>query len=126
MTMFDMVSEFHRTYGQEAPEKTRVLPANVLELRISLIMEELREYQAAAFDGDIDNIAKELADLVYVVIGTAVAHGIVRFDDVFAEVHRSNMSKLDDDGRPILREDGKVLKGPNYSPADIRSLLELP
>ena len=126
MTMFDMVTEFHRTYGQEAPTEVRVLPSDTMDLRVSLIVEELREYREAAADGDVEGIAKELADLLYVVIGTAVAHGIVRFDDVFAEVHRSNMSKLDDDGRPIFREDGKVLKGPNYSPADVRSLLGLP
>jgi len=72
---------------------------------------------------NVVNLAKELADLLYVVYGTAAAYGIP-IDDVYREVHRSNMSKLGPDGKPIYREDGKVLKGPNYTPADIQKVLD--
>lgn len=83
------------------------------EFRLSLIDEEYGELVEALQWGDLRFIAKEAADLVYVVVGTCVAFGIP-FDEVFDAVHRSNMSKLDDDGKPYLREDGKVMKGPNY------------
>ena len=69
------------------------------------------------------NVAKELADLLYVVYGTAAAYGIP-IDDVYREVHKSNMSKLGEDGKPIYREDGKVLKGPNYKPADLNKFFK--
>jgi len=94
-----------------------------LKLRLRLIEEEFREVQDELLDaingqGDMLRLAKELADLKYVVYGTEVLLDIPS-DAVFREVHRSNMSKLGTDGKPVRREDGKVLKGPNYSPADL-------
>jgi predicted HAD superfamily Cof-like phosphohydrolase len=116
---FAQVTEFHDAYGVSAPIKPIRLPDDILLLRCELIREEFQEYRQAAAVGDNAAIAKELADLAYVVIGTAVAHGLVQFANIFDEVHRSNMSKLDDSGKPIRREDSKVLKGPNYVPPDL-------
>lgn len=127
MTPFEMVREFHEAYGVDAPVAPTELAYKRQMLRFSLIEEELREYrEAVSVPDNLANVAKELADLLYVVLGTAVEHGMTRFDEVFAEVHRSNMSKLGLDGKPILREDGKVLKGPNYTLADIKHLLMQP
>jgi predicted HAD superfamily Cof-like phosphohydrolase len=107
------VLEFHRAVG--LPEATWT-PA-VDELRVELIREEAEEAAAAIRSGDQKHIAKELADVVYVAVGAAIVHGI-DLDLAVAEVHRSNMSKLVD-GAPVLRADGKVLKGPNYRPPDM-------
>lgn len=122
-TAVEKVTEFHLAYGQAAPDKAIPLPDDILMLRVRLIGEEFSEYREAAFRGDLVEIADALADLAYVVVGTAVAHGLVRFDEIFAEVHRSNMSKLGADGKPVLREDGKVLKGPGFSPPDLAPLI---
>jgi predicted HAD superfamily Cof-like phosphohydrolase len=117
---FKQVTEFRRAYGVAASVR---LPADVQALRNELIREEFAEYQRAAQNGDLVGIADALADLAYVVIGTAVAHGLTQFPEIF-EVHRSNMSQLGSDGRPIIREDGKVLKGDRYSPPDLAPLIE--
>jgi predicted HAD superfamily Cof-like phosphohydrolase len=112
------VREFMEAMGQtafdgSAPDDEK----RVTAFRIALIDEEYDELIEALNWGDRRFIAKELADLVYVVIGTAVALGIP-FDAVFDAVHKSNMSKLDDEGKPYLRADGKVEKGPNYKAPD--------
>jgi predicted HAD superfamily Cof-like phosphohydrolase len=86
-------------------------------------MEEVEEFARAADACDPVAIADALADTVYIAYGSAVTYGI-DLDAVLAEVHRSNMSKLDDDGHPVLREDGKVLKSPRYIPPYISSILE--
>ena len=92
------------------------------DLRKKLLAEEYTEYTTAEAEDDIVEIADALADLIYIACGTAVAYGIP-LDRVFAEVHRSNMSKLGENGRPIYRDDGKVLKGPTYSPPNIKTIL---
>lgn len=98
------------------------VPSMVKELRCALIEEEAAEFRAAVEDGDIVAVADAIADLLYVVYGAALTFGIpVR--EVFTEVHRSNMTKLGDDGLPSYREDGKVLKGPNFSPPDLLPVL---
>ena len=116
------VTEFHEAFGlmiNSAP----VLPdAATRDLRKKLLAEEYNEYTTAEEEDDIVEIADALADLIYIACGTAVAYGIP-LDRVFAEVHRSNMSKLGENGRPIYRDDGKVLKGPTYSPPDIKTIL---
>lgn len=117
--------DFHAAFGlamsdvplARVPEKTR-------KLRESLIEEEYKELQEALDAEDLEQICKESCDLLYVVIGLMVAYG-VPIDRCFDEVHRSNMSKLGPNGRPIYREDGKALKGPDYSPADLKKILEL-
>lgn len=124
MSVHQMLVEFHTTYGvpfRELP--TGRLPQDITELRESLIEEEFREYREAVEAQDVVEIADALADLVYVAYGAAVSFGI-NLDRVLAEVHRSNMSKLDADGKPIYREDGKVLKSDLFEPPRIASVLD--
>jgi phosphoribosyl-ATP pyrophosphohydrolase len=98
------------------------VPAEVKQLRCALIDEEAGEFRDAIEAGDIVAVADAIADLLYVVYGAALTFGIpVR--EVFADIHRSNMTKLDDDGRPVLRADGKVMKGRNYSPPNLLPIL---
>ncbi len=107
-----LVSDFMESFGQ----LPNTLPKDkLLYLRSRLIQEEYYEFVDAKTD--IDRL-DALADLLYVVYGAAHALGY-DIDGAFREVHRSNMSKLDSDGKPIYREDGKVMKGPNYTPPDL-------
>lgn len=92
------------------------------ELRISLLEEEVGELITAVHAHDLIGIADALADITYVVYGTALTYGI-DLDQVLGEVHRSNMSKLDHNGRPIIRADGKVLKSEHYSPPNVEAVL---
>jgi len=95
---------------------------DVRSVRADLLNEEHIEVQLALQDGDREAIAKELADLVYVAYGTALVYDI-DLDEALRAVHDSNLTKLDDNGKPVLREDGKVLKGPNYKPPDMKGAL---
>lgn len=109
----ELVNEFHNAFQVENSRVPTWLPYDVEALRMRLIAEEFEELDEALLDRDMVGVADALADLVYVVIGMADVMGI-DFDSVFREVHRSNMSKLGDDGLPVRREDGKVLKGPGF------------
>jgi predicted HAD superfamily Cof-like phosphohydrolase len=125
-----LVREFHLAFDQPAPDHPPLqIEDSMIRLRIKLIKEEYKEVMdelESLLKADNPDrvlevlrlLLKELADLRYVVDGTAVSLGLP-IDSAFAEVHASNMSKLGADGRPIRREDGKVLKGPNYRPADM-------
>ena len=121
-----MIVQFSQAFGTYFnTQLTSSIPDDVRDLRISLMQEELKEVVEAMQNEPIENIAKELSDLLYVTYGAAVAYGLQdKLADVFAEVHRSNMSKLDVNGKPIYREDGKVLKSELYTPADVKSVLE--
>lgn len=118
-TNYEKVREFHRAFGHALDRNMLNNPLDIsgyslAELRLRLIKEETEEVEFELFR--VDNkkrLAKELADLLYVVYGTAATYGIDA-DVVFNRVHESNMSKLGEDGKPIYRNDGKVLKGPNY------------
>ena len=123
-TNFERVKEFMKSFGQEVKSKPEWPNDETMELRIDLIEEELGELKDAIIDGDgtLVDVADALSDLLYVVYGAGHSFGI-NLDDCFAEVHRSNMSKLGEDGKPIYREDGKVLKGPNFSEPDLTSVL---
>lgn len=125
MSNYEMVREFHRVFGAELREAPRIGASDLWlkVLRERLIKEEFDEVLEAMDYNDVAHLAKELADLLYVVYGTAASFGIP-MDAVFAEVHRSNMSKAGEDGKPILRDDGKVLKGPNYFQADVQKILQ--
>jgi predicted HAD superfamily Cof-like phosphohydrolase len=112
------LEEFHRVF---VPKELGL--QKIREVRARLLEEEHRELQEALDCNNREQIAKELADLVYVCYGTALVYNI-DLDIACHIVHESNMSKLDDDGRPILREDGKVLKGPNYKPPDMEPALK--
>lgn len=125
MSNFDDVGVFMRTFGQTPRVSPRISDedAKLKALRIELIEEEFRRELIPAMEAnDIVGVADALTDILYVVYGAGHAFGI-NLDQTFAEVQRSNMSKLDVDGKPIFREDGKVLKGPNYSPPDLKAVL---
>ena len=113
-----MVLEFHEQFDIQVASRPTLLDDSTQQLRIRLIQEEFDELQEAMNAHDLPNIAKELADLLYVVYGTAVSCGI-DMEPVFNEVHRSNMSKVGGH----KREDGKWVKPATYSPADITSIL---
>lgn len=119
---FDDVREFHEVYNLAQGSVPALPDQDLRDLRFRLLKEEFEEYQEGERTNDIVEIADALADIIYIACGTAVAYGIP-LDRVFAEVHRSNMSKLGEDGKPIYREDGKVLKGPNYTPPDVKGIL---
>jgi len=139
-TNLRMVEEFHRTFDVTVNDVPTVLDRETAEFRKELIVEEFKETleELGYFFGRADcvdctcspngnteinltKLAKEMADLLYVVYGTAVTYGI-DLDAVFAEVHRSNMSKLTADGKVLRREDGKVLKSDQYRPADLSTV----
>lgn len=93
-------------------------------LRYNLMKEENEEYLAACKDGDLVEIADALGDMMYILFGTILKHGLQhKIEEVFDEIHRSNMSKLDENGEPIYREDGKVMKGELYFRPDIKKIL---
>ena len=94
-------------------------------LRFDLMKEENEEYLEAANNNDMVEVADALGDMLYILCGTIIEHGMQhKIDEVFSEIQNSNMSKLGDDGNPIYREDGKVLKGPNYFKPDIKGILD--
>jgi predicted HAD superfamily Cof-like phosphohydrolase len=94
-------------------------------LRFDLMKEENEEYLEAANNNDMVEVADALGDMLYILCGTIIEHGMQdKIETVFEEIQRSNMSKLGDDGQPIYREDGKVLKGPNYFKPNIKDILE--
>ncbi len=123
-TNLDKVREFHTAFGVTLDHKLdygnpKQEDLELIELRGKLIDEEYDEVCDAV---TAENLLKEFADLVYVIYGTAAAFGW-DLDTAFNRVHESNMSKLGDDGKPIYREDGKVLKGPNYKAPDLSDLV---
>lgn len=124
MSNFDKVKEFNRVFKSVYNDTPTTINGEHRVLKYKLMAEELREVKEAMDSGDLYEIAKELSDLLYVVYGAADAYGIP-IDDCFAEVHRSNMSKLDQDGNPIFRNDGKILKSVLYEPADIKKVFKL-
>tara|TARA_B100000035_G_scaffold65303_1_gene53052 strand:- start:1588 stop:1971 length:384 start_codon:yes stop_codon:yes gene_type:complete len=121
---FDKVRNFMQAFGQEVKRSPEFPTEETAKLRIELIVEELNELIDAKEDKDLIGIADALTDILYVTYGAGHAFGI-DLDECFREVQRSNMSKLGEDGKPIYREDGKVLKGPNYSEPDLKKTLQL-
>ena len=109
-------------FGQEVNCEPTLRDQDTQDLRIDLIQEELDELALGIDNNDIVEVADALTDLLYVVYGAGHAFGI-DLDECFTEVHESNMSKLGEDGRPIYREDGKVLKGPNYFVPNLEEIL---
>lgn len=116
---FERVRDFMTTFGQEVKTVPEFPSEDIQKLRDELIHEEFNEFLAA--DNLVD-VADALTDLLVVIYGAGHAYGI-NLDECFKEVHRSNMSKLGEDGKPIYREDGKVLKGPNYSEPNLEAVL---
>ena len=120
-TNANKVREFMEAFDQEVKKKPEWPDADTVNLRVDLIEEEYDELKQAvySYDGTITDVADALCDILYVVYGMAHSYGI-DIDECFREVHVSNMSKLGEDGKPIYREDGKVVKGPNYRPPDLK------
>lgn len=121
---YQLVKEFHQTFGHPVAQKPTLVGDDRQALRIELIREELFEFKEAVVAGDLVAIADALGDLDYVVNGAAIEYGI-DLPKVTAEIHRSNMTKLGPDGKPIYREDGKILKGKDYEPPQLEPLLGL-
>lgn len=113
-TNFEKARDFMRAFGQNVQSRASLQDKKTAELRYELIREELEELRAAIDSQDLLEIADALTDILYVTYGAGHAWGI-DLDTCYTEVHRSNMSKLGEDGKPIHREDGKVMKGPGYS-----------
>ncbi len=120
------VQEFHEAFGlgiQQSPVAN--LSMQKLKLRFDLMDEENKEYLEAAENNDLVEVADALGDMLYILCGTILEHGMqYKIEEVFNEIQRSNMSKLGADGTPIYREDGKVMKGPNYFKPNIESILK--
>lgn len=152
-TSFELVKEFHKTFGHLINKVPTQPEDKIIRLRLALILEEFIELFDACVgetslsslgyvhhlknlldelyngqlsikaDIDLVEVADALGDIKYVTDGAAICFGLP-FDAIFKEIHRSNMSKLGEDGKPIYREDGKVMKGPDFSPPDIKKILE--
>ncbi|HET6992712.1 MAG TPA: nucleoside triphosphate pyrophosphohydrolase family protein [Bacteroidia bacterium] len=120
------VEEFHEIFRiGNRYEPTGTVPEEEAMLRFNLLKEENEEYLEACKNGDLVEIADALGDLLYITFGTILRHGLQhKIEEVFDEIHRSNMSKLDENGKPIFREDGKVLKSALYFKPNIRNILE--
>jgi predicted HAD superfamily Cof-like phosphohydrolase len=122
----EKVKKFHEVFliGNETNPIADV-GEQTYQLRHRLMQEENEEYLQACKDGDMVEIADALGDLLYIWCGTVLKHGMQDvIGDIFDEIQRSNMSKLDKNGQPIFREDGKVMKGENYFKPNIKSILQ--
>jgi predicted HAD superfamily Cof-like phosphohydrolase len=120
------VKIFHETYGLGISNDMKAdLGKLKNELRFNLMKEENEEYLEAVENNDIVEIADALGDMLYILCGTILEHGLQhKIEEVFDEIQRSNMSKLGADGKPIYREDGKVMKGPNYFKPNFEAILK--
>ena len=120
------VTSFHHAYGLGIEHKPTVdIPDHVSKLRFNLMKEENEEYLNAAREGDLVEVGDALGDMLYILCGTIISHGFQdKIEAIFNEIQRSNMSKLGKDGNPIYRNDGKVMKGPNYFKPDIYKILK--
>ena len=123
MTNFGKVGHFMKTFGQEIKTKPGLSTEKINKLRVSLINEELEEFKEAIKNNDLKEVADALTDILYVTYGAGHAFGI-NLDKCFEEVQQSNMSKLNEDGKPIYNEAGKVMKGPKYFKPDLSKFLK--
>ncbi len=122
MSNFSKVGVFMKTFGQEVKDKPSFSTDKINKLRLDLIKEELSELTEAMNSKDLLEVADALTDILYVTYGAGHAFGI-NLDKCFEEVQKSNMSKLDDNGKPIYNEHGKVMKGPNYFKPDLTKFI---
>ena len=122
----DAVQLFHEAFNIGINHNPTVAVSNkIKELRFNLMKEENEEYLEAVKNNDIVEVADALGDMLYILCGTILTHGMQhKITEVFEEIQRSNMSKLGQDGNPIYREDGKVMKGPNYFKPNIKAILK--
>jgi predicted HAD superfamily Cof-like phosphohydrolase len=120
----ELVQEFSDAFGVETNVTPKLISQDDYLLRHDLQKEENDEYLAACLKGDITEIADALGDQLYILCGTILKHGLQdKIIDIFQEIHSSNMSKLGEDGKPILRSDGKILKGKDYFKPNIKKYL---
>ena len=122
MSNFEKVGKFMRTFGQNVKNKAEFPDEKIINLRYNLIVEELEELKTALREKYIQEVADALTDILYVTYGAGHAFGI-NLDKCFDEVQNSNMSKLDNNGKPIYNENGKVMKGPNYFKPNLMKFL---
>ena len=122
MSNFTDVKKFMQTFGQEVKNRPSFPEEKIQNLRIKLIDEELKEFREAIKNKDIVEVADALTDILYVTYGAGHAFGI-DLDKCFDEVQNSNMSKLDENGRPNYNDSGKVMKGPNYFKPDLSKFI---
>ena len=122
----EKVKEFADTFNIKYSDDMNVnIDESTIDLRFRLMQEENLEYLEAAKNKDIVEVADALGDILYILCGTILTHGLQhKIVEVFNEIQRSNMSKLDINGKPVFREDGKILKGPNYFQPNIKEILE--
>ena len=120
------VEDFHDAFGiANNYSPTTIISEDEIMLRYNLMKEENEEYLEAARNKDIVEIADALGDQLYILCGTILKHGLQdKIEEVFEEIQRSNMSKLDENGIPIFREDGKILKSDRYFKPDIKTILD--
>ena len=123
MSNFNSVKNFMKTFGQEIKNKPVLPEESIIKLRYDLIHEELMELKEALEQKDLKEVADALTDILYVTYGAGHAFGI-DLDKCFQEVQESNMSKLDNNGKPIYNEEGKVMKGPNYFKPDLNKFVK--
>ena len=122
----EQVKAFHTAFKVNVESQPVIPKEERCQLRFKLLKEELEEFQEAYQNNDLVEVADALVDLQYILLGSVLEFGLQdKFVELFDEVQRSNMSKLDDNGQPIYREDGKVLKSSNYSPPDLKPILEM-
>ncbi|MDB2456753.1 nucleoside triphosphate pyrophosphohydrolase family protein [Flavobacteriaceae bacterium] len=121
----DAVQAFHEAFKIGVNQKPTIeVSDKIKELRFNLMKEENEEYLEAVKNNDLVEVADALGDMLYILCGTILTHGMQhKITEVFEEIQRSNMSKLGEDGNPIYREDGKVMKGPNYFKPNIKAIL---
>ena len=119
----NQVKDFHEKFNIPVSDYPDHISPERQKLRIDILQEEVNELAKAMSEDNMVEIADGIVDCIYILFGTAVEYGFhQKLEAMFNEVHRSNMSKLGKDGKPIYREDGKVLKGPGYSPPDLGSI----
>jgi predicted HAD superfamily Cof-like phosphohydrolase len=119
------VEEFHNVFKIGNASALTLISEKDYTLRYNLIKEENEEYLEACKNGDLIEIADALGDQLYILFGTILKHGLQhKIEEVYDEIHRSNMSKLDERGEPIFREDGKILKSNNYFKPNIKLVLD--
>ncbi len=119
------VEEFHDVFEIGNSDEIKLIEERDYTLRYNLIKEENEEYLEACKNGDIIEVADALGDQLYILFGTILKHGLQhKIEEVYDEIHRSNMSKLDENGKPIFREDGKILKSNLYFKPEINKILK--
>ena len=120
----EKVTQFHRVFKQIDGTEPQLLPENDFLLRHRLMAEENEEYLEACQQDDMVEIADALGDQLYILCGTILKHGMQNIiEDVFNEIQESNMSKLDENGQPLFREDGKIMKSNKYFPPNLERIL---